>query len=268
MRIHSASRPANEGAANPLAEPALQPGCFLADHAYCCVLDGGAIVLDVRDDAYLGIEARYIPHLRARVGNWPDADRSDRELSHGDRSAIEIPALKILVSELIARGILTTSPGSDRPSPAANPRAASAFTASSRSWRDVSFADTRRFAVALLMVVLKFRKRRLQSLLGWLHRHQSSLHVQPRSNREAVTRELNSFLWLRTWCYTASRHCLFDSLILSIYLTKASIPCTLVIGVATRPFLAHAWVQIGESVLNDTAEHAYMFKPILSIGGG
>jgi Transglutaminase-like superfamily len=267
MLIRSVTMPANEGIPNPLAQPAVQPDCFLADHAHCCELDGGAIVLDVRSDAYLGIEAQFIPALRARVGNWPDADPSDQESSDGDRTAIGIPALEMLVGELIARGILTTSSGSTRSSPAPNPRAASAFTASSQSWRDVCFADIRRFTVALLMVVLKFRKRRLQSLLGWLHRQQSSTHVQPWSIREDVTRELNSFLWLRTWCYTASRHCLFDSLILSIYLTKASIPCTLVIGVATKPFLAHAWVQIGESVLNDTAEHAHMFKPILSIGG-
>lgn len=267
MRIRSAWRPANEGVANPLAQPAAQPGCFLADHAYCCELDGVAIVMDLRNDTYLGIEAQYIPDLRERVGNWPDADRNDRESIHDNRPALEIPALEILVGELIARGILTTSPGSNRPPPLANPKMASAFMASSRSWRAVSFADIRRFAVALLMVVLNPGKRRLQFILGWLHRHQSSLHVQSLSAAEGVTRELNSFLWLRTWCYTASRHCLFDSLILSVYLTKASIPCTFVTGVATKPFRAHAWVQIGESVLNDTAEHVYMFKPILSIGG-
>jgi hypothetical protein len=45
------------------------------------------------------------------------------------------------------------------------------------------------------------------------------------------------------------------------------VPCTFAIGVATKPFLAHAWVQIGESVLNDTAEHVQDFKPLLSIGG-
>ena len=78
---------------------------------------------------------------------------------------------------------------------------------------------------------------------------------------------LASFLWLRTWCYTAQRRCLFDSLVLSVYLTRGMVPCTFVIGVATKPFLAHSWVQIGEHVLNDTAEHTQDFKPILSIGG-
>ena len=78
---------------------------------------------------------------------------------------------------------------------------------------------------------------------------------------------LASFLWLRIWCYTARQRCLFDSLVLTVYLTKAKIPCTFVIGVASKPFLAHSWVQIGDSVLNDTAEHTQNFKTILSIGG-
>jgi hypothetical protein len=85
--------------------------------------------------------------------------------------------------------------------------------------------------------------------------------------RDNTAQQLASFLWLRTWCYTAQRRCLFDSLVLSIYLTRGMVPCTFVIGVANKPFLAHAWVQIGESVLNDTAEHVHNFKPILSIGG-
>jgi hypothetical protein len=46
------------------------------------------------------------------------------------------------------------------------------------------------------------------------------------------------------------------------------VPCTFVIGVATKPFLAHSWVQLGEYVLNDTTERVQDFMPILSIGGG
>ncbi len=66
--------------------------------------------------------------------------------------------------------------------------------------------------------------------------------------------------------YRTSR-CLFDSLVLTVYLTKGMVSCVLVIGVTSKPFLAHSWVQIGESVLNDTAEHVQTFEIILSVGG-
>jgi hypothetical protein len=60
---------------------------------------------------------------------------------------------------------------------------------------------------------------------------------------------------------------MFDSLVLAVFLTRHMIPCTFVIGVSVKPFLAHSWVQIGELVLNDTAEHVQTFTPILAIGG-
>jgi hypothetical protein len=59
---------------------------------------------------------------------------------------------------------------------------------------------------------------------------------------------------------------LFDSLVLSAFLTKCGQPCTFVIGIATKPFVAHAWVQSGDAVLNDTAEYIQTFDPILAIG--
>jgi hypothetical protein len=38
------------------------------------------------------------------------------------------------------------------------------------------------------------------------------------------------------------------------------------IGVSTKPFIAHAWVQSDDRVLNDTTEHVQMFTPILAAG--
>jgi hypothetical protein len=116
------------------------------------------------------------------------------------------------------------------------------------------------------MVMFRLKRNNLLSLLAWLRRSQSSIHSVHAVAQEQVSERLKSFLWLRAWCYTAKRRCLFDSLVLSIYLTREKIPCTLVIAVTTKPFLAHAWVQIGDSVLNDTAEHVQDFQPILSIG--
>jgi hypothetical protein len=123
------------------------------------------------------------------------------------------------------------------------------------------------FFIALLTVALHLRRNRLPVLLDWVRRQQALIRSGYTITHENTMARFASFVWLRTWCYTAQRRCLFDSLILAVYLTRGMIPCTFAIGVATKPFLAHAWVQIGDSVLNDTAEHVQDFKPILSIGG-
>src|SRR5579864_6515990 len=98
------------------AEPIAQPACFLSDHAYCCEFADGAILLDLRDDTYLGIDARHLPDLRSRIENWPDLDAEHRKAESHD-----IAASEKLIADLLARGILTTSYTPLRPRPAAIP---------------------------------------------------------------------------------------------------------------------------------------------------
>ena len=244
------------------AEPAVPPAYFLSVHAYCCEFDDGAILLDLRSDTYLGIDAQHLSNLRARVGNWPDSDRSDREVEHHDVSASES-----LLVDLLARGILTTTPTSRQSSPAPNPTTALTVTSFERTRRRIPLTHIAQFFIALLVVMSCLERNRLPALLGWLRQRQSSIQRGNAVPQEEIVERLASFLRLRLWCYTARQRCLFDSLVLTVYLTKAKIPCTFVIGVASKPFLAHSWVQIGDSVLNDTAEHAQDFKTILSVGG-
>ena len=72
------------------------------------------------------------------------------------------------------------------------------------------------------------------------------------------------FRRLRPWAYRAREKCLLDSLVLTRFLHICDIPVTLVLGVAPKPFTAHAWVQFGSIVLNDKAEHVQMYTPILA----
>jgi Transglutaminase-like superfamily len=231
-------------------------------HAYLCEFDDGAILLDLRSDTYLGIDVQHLSNLRACIGNWPDSDRSDRAVEHHDVSASES-----LLVDLLARGILTTTPTCRQSPPALNPTTALTLSSSERTRSRIALTHIAQFSIALLVVMSRLRKNRFPALLDWLRQRQSSIHCGNSVPQEEIVERLASFLRLRIWCYTARQRCLFDSLVLTVYLTKAKIPCTFVIGVASKPFLAHSWVQIGHSVLNDTAEHAQDFKIILSIGG-
>jgi hypothetical protein len=244
------------------AEFSARPSYFFGAHAYCCEFDDGAIILDLRSDTYLGINAQHIPYLRTRISNWPDSGRSSGEAERND-----IAASECLIVDLLTRGILTTSFTSRQPSPAAIPTTALTVASSAEARRRIPLTHVIQFSMALLTVVLHLRGNRLVALLDWLRRRQSLIQSRHSSRHGSTMARLASFFWLRTWCYTAQRRCLFDSLILAVYLTRGMIPCVFAIGVATKPFLAHAWVQIGDSILNGTAEHAQDFEPILSIGG-
>jgi hypothetical protein len=262
MPLPSSAGQTGQAATEPCAEAMVRPKCFCSPHTYVCEFADGAILLDLRSDTYLGIDAEYLSNLRARIENWPDSHRSGQEVVRDGT-----PASDRLIADLLNRGILTTSSTPRQPTPAANPTMALMVASSTEGRRRVPLAHVAQFCIAFLVVVLRLRKKHLPALFDWLRRRQSSIHQGHSITREDAAWRLASFLWLRTWCYTAQRRCLFDSLVLSVYLTRGLVPCTFAIGVATKPFLAHSWVQIGEFVLNDTAEHVQDFKPILTIGG-
>jgi hypothetical protein len=172
-----------------------------------------------------------------------------------------------VIAGLLARGILTTSPISKGALTIPAPQSALTITTAAAAQRRVPTMLLLRFAMALLAVTVRHRDNKLESLLGWLRQRQCAIRRDGHSvTPEETAKQMDSFLRLRVWFYTAAQRCLFDSLVLAVFLTKQKIPCTFVIGVSTKPFLAHAWLQIGELVLNDTAEHVQMFKAILAIG--
>ncbi|CDO35964.1 lasso peptide biosynthesis B2 protein [Novosphingobium sp. KN65.2] len=64
---------------------------------------------------------------------------------------------------------------------------------------------------------------------------------------------------------TPLRNCLSRSLALAGTLRASGHACELVIGVAINPFQAHAWVQAGDTLLNDSLERVRQFTPILAV---
>jgi hypothetical protein len=85
-------------------------------------------------------------------------------------------------------------------------------------------------------------------------------------DKQTLIKLVAIFFRLRTWVYSACGSCLFDSLVLADFLTRFGAQPVLVLGVHTKPFAAHAWVQCGPWVLNDTVENVEQFVPILRAG--
>jgi hypothetical protein len=234
---------------------------YLSPQAHCCEFDDGAIILDMRAATYLGIDAEHARILRACIENWPNFKSCDPDLNCANN-----PAFDVLVADLLARGILTTVPADAR---------SWEFECPTTAWANPTWGAAHRIPIAHLLlfstsslrVLLRRKGRDLAALFGWIRRRQAAIQRNENSSGRQIDSELlQSFFRLRIWFYTAYRHCLVDSLILSVYLTRRMVPCTLVIGVSTRPFAAHAWVQIGDCVLNDTVEHVLTFTPILAVG--
>jgi hypothetical protein len=70
---------------------------------------------------------------------------------------------------------------------------------------------------------------------------------------------------LRPLLFSARNRCLQDSLALVSFLARERLLARWVVGIKTRPFGAHSWVQCGEIVLNDQHDHVRRFRPILVV---
>jgi hypothetical protein len=261
MQHNSLSQRNGQAAVEACSEVTARRTCFLSAHSYCCELEDGAIILELATGAYVGIHAEYLPHLRTRIQNWPDSHGSAQVTTNAT-----ITESESLISSLVDRGILTTSPAPKRSSTPPTPVVA--MTTGSAIQRSGTPAKhLMQFMMSLWTVSLRRRDDQLASLVGLLSQRQHLIRrVQRTATLADAKKMLVAFLRLRIWFYTADRRCLFDSLVLALFLSRKKIPCTFVIGVSTKPFLAHAWVQIGEFVLNDTAEHVQTFTPILAVG--
>ena len=78
---------------------------YLSDQSHCCEFDDGAIILDMRAVAYLGIDAEHLSSLKACVENWPNS-----QVTNLGAACTGNAAFKKLVVGLLARGVLTTIP--------------------------------------------------------------------------------------------------------------------------------------------------------------
>jgi hypothetical protein len=99
------------------------------------------------------------------------------------------------------------------------------------------------------------------------HAARVTLRTQARRHTRALTLDylqdlIAAYTHCRAWIYTASGSCLLDSIAVHDFLSRYGVSSSLVVGVKTTPFAAHAWVQFGTYVVNDRADIVRGYEPI------
>ncbi|HVZ18612.1 MAG TPA: lasso peptide biosynthesis B2 protein, partial [Terriglobales bacterium] len=104
-----------------------------------------------------------------------------------------------------------------------------------------------------------------------LNRVLRSLSTPPicsrQQNPQPIEQLVSVFRRIRLWFYSAHGRCLFDSIVLCFFLRQYGHHPSLYIGVYSKPFTAHAWVQIGHMVLDEPVETIQQFRPIFVTAG-
>jgi len=231
---------------------------LLAEHVFVCVDGDQVVFLDLKADRYWALEAASTAGLDVLVRGWPVPAPSG---VNGPRSGRVAD-----VSPLIDRGLITeiAAGGKDatpvRPAAAGGELLPAGQSVSGRggSWtKFVASALTAWFLIRCVPFERVIRRVKL--------RKTSRGAVGQRFDAERARSVLASFAHYRVFLFASRDECLYDSLALLEFLARYGIYPEWIFGVQTRPFAAHCWVQHGELVFNDTAEHISGFTPIMVV---
>ncbi|MBL8304867.1 MAG: lasso peptide biosynthesis B2 protein [Ideonella sp.] len=238
--------------------PALGPRPALARHVRACEVDGQVILLDLLADRYLGIPQR--SGLAQAIDGWPGNPVVDSGTT-GQRD------LDGVAATLARRGLLVDAP-------TGTPHTVRPIASPSRSLDALATTGDVHVGPGL------FGRFLLSAVTtGWTLRHRSLLDISASLDAargaagargaDKVSGELTTLVavyeHLRPLVFTARDNCLYDSLALHRFLALNGVDATWVIGVRVRPFGAHSWLQVGDTVLNDQRDHVLQFRPILVV---
>jgi hypothetical protein len=220
-------------------------GLVLAQGVSFVRLGERAILLDLRSDRYFGLSSR--------------CEAAFLRLMEPDSS---VDADTEILDGLVRDGILeqVSGKGSIMPFGPKFPPATSLLDGGRLpigAWRQA------RAAWALKRSQHELKTRPLHDLVSELSacrpEHDGSSNIADDARRICWAFEAAGLL------VTPLRNCLSRSLALAGTLRAGGHACELIVGVAINPFQAHAWVQTGDTLLNDRLERVRQFTPILAV---
>jgi len=229
----------------------------LPAHIYACVVDGGGVLIDLHNNRYTGLDARGITAL---LHHCPGA-RTQPPVP------LEPDALRALTQQLLRAGFLEEAVPAQRDF---DPDCIDVH-APLHCLSDLESIDRRlRPADPVQLLCHCVRTHRwlktssLYALACAVRQRKASLTESFASLPEIVSLAAR-FARLRPYTFVAHDRCLFHSLALTSFLLAHGLSCTWVIGVRTRPWAAHSWVQYRDWLLNATPEEVREYVPLLAV---
>lgn len=233
---------------------------FISKHVHVCRAGDQVVLLDLRRDKYFAIGGSQTEILGLLIGGWPS---STQERAF-DSASVEAEKL---LHTMVQRGLVTTQDQAGKSAtPASLPQVTSTLVG---EYADdevpISVRQIAWFAVSALKAALALRLRTLESVVRSVERRKARRLARSGSFCfETAQSAVTVFFRLRPLAFAPRDACLFDSLALVEFLAREGLFPQWVIGVRTRPFGAHSWVQQGNVVLNDLPERVRKFTPILA----
>ena len=259
--VHSAGcGPAPHAGSRDVSDP-----CYhLPQHVYACRTDDGVIFLDAGHDRYFGLGGAGVMALPEFVGNWPSG-------THSVRSAAETPPayaeVQRVADNLIERGLLRRGWNEASRAPRSSvPTLAMDLPAGTlEANRTLRPTDWIYFTLACAQAFWLLKRLPLEAIAARVTaaRRQDTQLDPARLDLMDVFAHVQVFRRLRRLFFSEKNRCLLNALALLFFLRRYGHFPLFVIGVKTRPFGAHSWVQHEQFLLEGDPASVCHFVPIL-----
>jgi len=242
-----------------------QKSYWLPAHVRACSTTTGTVLLDLRRNRYFGVGRKETHVLSSLTKNWQDTAASSATFASDIEPLLLEDAVRI-ADQLVQAGLLSN----DASEPAAfTPTAIdlnSLLTSvgheldrkSSIRWRHI--ID---FLRACTWARKSVRSRTLYFVAEEIGRNKNRAGAPFDADRAIEL--VGVFRRLRPHTFAARDQCLFHALALVKFLASHDVYPTWVIGVRTKPWAAHSWVQQGTLLLDASPEQVCDYTPILAI---
>jgi len=119
-------------------------------------------------------------------------------------------------------------------------------------------------AAAFARLAPSFYRRPFASVLDHARRRRVKLGARADATHAAISVQAAKFNRMLPWSPIQGA-CLLQAAWMLEFLGQSGLTADWVFGVRTWPFSAHCWVQVGETVLNDTVERVAPYRVILRV---
>jgi hypothetical protein len=238
---------------------------WLPPHVRACSTATGTVLLDLRRNRYFGVGRKESRALSSLAANWQHAQSASATFA-SDPEPLPLADAVRIADKLVQAGLLSN----DASAPAAftptqidlNSLLTSVGHELNRKspirWRHI--ID---FVRACTWARRSVRSRTLYLVAEEIGRRKNDAGAPFDADRAIEL--VGVFRRLRPHTFAARDQCLFHALALVKFLGSYDIYPTWVIGVRTKPWAAHSWVQQGTLLLDANPEQVCDYTPILAI---
>lgn len=238
---------------------------WLPPHVYACPTAGGVVALDLVRNRYFGLGPRETRAFFMLVSDWAHSNAHQADIVE----PIAPDVAERIANDLVTAGLLSHDEPTGRViTPVVIDRSGTLTSVGHELDGSISIhpGHVLNFLRAYTWAKRAARSRSLYSVACEVSRCKASeLQALPAFDVQQAVALVGIFRRLRPYTFAARDQCLLHALALVRFLSHYRLSPAWVIGVRTRPWGAHSWVQHESFILDSIPEHVLDYTPIMVV---